>query len=485
VLVAGFLVGTATYVATPSARATSEPDHPATARASHGRPNIVFITTDDQRLDDMRWMPITRRLLGGHGVTFTNALSPHPMCCPARAEFVTGQYGQNNGVHHNTGRYGGYHALRRPSDVLGHWLHKRGYQTAMVGKYLNGYHPDHASRIGWNHWNPSIRGVYSYDHTTFLNDGRRHLERGHVDDAVTDYATRYIREFSRKRAPFYVWASDLAPHVRALGGGRYASPLPARRHRHTMRKAVNPATRKPSYGVRIVHGPKPHIRTRRGLGPRMASRFEARIESLQAVDEGVRKIVGTLRRTGELANTYLVFTSDNGYLMGEHGLLSKNRILDEALRVPMIVRVPGVTRHRTSSVPVTSVDIAPTVVDLAGARAGRRVDGRSFAPLLSGRRLQWRDTQLVQTGRRSHSRADPGWLVRGVRTSRWTYGVAGRAGSVQLYDRANDPFELVNLARRAAYRPVIVALRKRTASLKRCAGASCRRDFGPEPTPEP
>ncbi|HET9501001.1 MAG TPA: sulfatase-like hydrolase/transferase [Marmoricola sp.] len=470
---------------------TGHPADPARARSAaqhadrrdHERPNVVFINTDDQRLDDMRWMPFTHRLIGGHGVTFTEALSPHPLCCPARAEFVTGQYGQNNGVHHNEGTHGGYPALRRPGNTLGHWLHDRGYQTAMVGKYLNRYRPDAASRRGWDHWNPSIAGVYSYRRTTFFDDGHRVRRTQHVDDVVTGYASRYIREFSRHRAPFYVWASDLAPHVRTTAHG-YGNPLPADRHRGTLAHETNPATAKASYGAPIVNGMRPRMTTRSQLGATMDKKFESRIESLQAVDEGVRRIVATLRRTGELDDTYIFFTTDNGYLLGEHGLTAKNYIFEEALRVPLLVRLPRAARPTTSSVPVTSADIAPTVAALAGVAPGRRVDGTSFARLLTGGDVPWRDTQLVQTGRVSHTRSDQGWLVRGVRTDRWTYGRNVRNGSVQLYDRRTDPLETVNLATSPGYGPVLAELEARTAALKDCAGASCRRSFGPIPEPD-
>ena len=198
----------------------------AAATAADTRPNIVFITTDDQRVDDMRWMPFTRRLIGGHGINFTRAVSPHPLCCPARAEFVTGQYGQNNGVIHNAGPHGGFGALINPGNTLAKWLHDSGYQTAMAGKYLNEYEKSARRDPAWTHWNPSIANVYSYRRTVFFNDGRPVDRSGeHVDDVVAKYAQRYITEFSKKSAPFFVWASDLAPHNAVAG-----YPIPAPRH---------------------------------------------------------------------------------------------------------------------------------------------------------------------------------------------------------------------------------------------------------------
>jgi N-acetylglucosamine-6-sulfatase len=466
--------------------ATGSPRSYAPANGGSRRPNIVFISTDDERTSDMKWMPYTRRLIGGNGVTFSEALSPHPLCCPARAEFVTGQYGQNNGVTYNRGVHGGYQALRDPGNTLARWLHDAGYQTGMAGKYLNQYSPDRPSRTGWDHWNPSVRGVYSYNHTTFYNDGHQVLRRAHVDHAVTGYVNSYIHEFARKKAPFYVWASDLAPHGRLTGGHSTeregTNPLPAKRDRGTMADVVNPATSKPSYGVGVRHGMEGRFTTPHLLGPVMNRKFETRIESLQAADRGVRSIVNTLKSTGEWSNTYIVFTSDNGYMLGEHGLIEKNYLFDEALRVPLLVRVPG-AEPTTSRLPVTSVDIAPTVADLAGVTPERVVDGTSFAPLLSGASVSWRDTQLVQTGRRARSWSDQGWKSRGVRTSRWTYGYSARSGQAELYDRVNDPFELVNLAEDPADRAVRAELARRARLLENCAGADCQHRFGPVPDP--
>ncbi|GAB2872847.1 sulfatase family protein [Nocardioides pacificus] len=451
------------------------------------RPNIVFISTDDQRLDDMAHMPFTRRLLGGSGVTFSEAVSPHPLCCPARAEFVTGQYGQNNGVQHNSGEQGGYKALRDPGNNVARWLDKTGYQTAMVGKYLNLYKPTTGSEAGWDHWNPAVRDVYSFTNTTFYNDGQQVLHTDHIDDVVTAYASNYIREFAANPAPFFVWASNLSPHgaTESEGGDEssWSAPVVAQRHRGKFAGVRNPAMRKPSFNTSIVNGEAGSLTAR---GRWKARTFhQARVESLQTVDEGVRDIVETLRETGELDNTYIVFTSDNGFLLGEHAKMTKNFIFDEALRVPMIVRVPGRTTPAVSKVPVTSVDIAPTIAALAKATPMRKVDGVSFAAALKGSGARWRDTQLIQTGTNKPGTDEAGWDIRGVRTERWTYGRSGRTHDEQLYDRLRDPYELVDLATIPRFRRVVLELRQRTRALKDCSGAGCWRSFGPVPAPAP
>lgn len=441
------------------------------------RPNIILVTTDDQRLDDMRYMRRTRRLVGGHGYTFGRALSPHPLCCPARAEILTGQYAQNNGVQHNKGRHGGLKALRRPSNTLARWLQKAGYRTAMAGKYLHGFNRRSKRPAGWTHWNASVKGHYTYDHTYFAHDGRPRLHRKHVDDVIMGMGRSWVRKFSKGRRPFFLWLSGLAPH-RKLANGRTAFPRPAARHRRMFPRAKNPARRKPSFG-RVSR----HNRLSRIWAPRQTRKtqrlFKARIRSLQAIDQGVARLVRTLRRTGELRNTYIVFTSDNGNMLGEHRLGGKNNIFEEALRVPLLIRTPKAQRRR-SALPVTSVDLPATILGLARASAGRKPDGDSFLATLRGRRQAWRDTQLIQTGT-DDTRS--GWDLRGVRTTRWTYARKARSGRELLFDRRADPHEVRNLVRVRRYRPVLRELRQRTRTLRHCAGNRCSRRFGPVPGP--
>ena len=427
------------------------------------RPNVVFITTDDMRLSDMAYMPNVKRLLASNGVTFTHALSPHPLCCPARAEWMTGQYGQNNGVHHNVGAHGGFRALIDPGNNLGTWLQRAGYATAMSGKFMNGYTAADGKQAGWTHWNPSVRGVYAYRDTTFFDDGAMQTRSGNTDDAIVRYTTSYIRQFARSGKPFMVWASHLSPHDAATRH-RWGPPIPAPRHRRLFADAVNPSTKSPSY---LTHG-----RTRTGLGTAGLTHWHRqRIRSLQSVDEGVRSIVDTLRATGELANTYIIFTSDNGYLLGEHNRRGKNNLYDEALRVPLVVRLPGTHRATRSNEPVTLVDVAPTISDLAGATPTRLVDGSSFEQTLLSGHQPWRTVQLVQTGRPSHSLLDPGWAERGIRTGTWTYFRKVRTGRETLFNRRRDPFEMRNVAR--SQPRLVRRFRAELLALETCVGTAC------------
>jgi arylsulfatase A-like enzyme len=190
------------------------------------RPNVVLITSDDQSLSDLRWMPRTRRVLGDAGVTFTSMLSPHPLCCPARANLLTGQYAQNSGVRSNAGPLlGGFRALDR-RHILPVWLQGVGYRTAFVGKYLNGYE-NHLERVGdepggrqpgWTQWNPIVAHVDEYFGSTFYDNGaRRTFARQHSSDVIRRYTGDYIRQFADEPQPFFVWAAHYAPHATCVG----------------------------------------------------------------------------------------------------------------------------------------------------------------------------------------------------------------------------------------------------------------------------
>jgi arylsulfatase A-like enzyme len=451
-------------------------DAPRTGAAR--QPNILLITTDDQNRGDLRWMPKTRRLLGDHGVTFTRALSPDPLCCPARAELMTGQLGQNNGVRSNLGPRGGFHALLDRQNTLAAWLQASGYQTAMVGKYLNWYRSREGRQAGWTVWNPSIAGEYSYTDTMFFGDGAPPRSRQNVTGVISDYTARYIRRFAATDRPFFVWASHLAPHERRVGVGEFRAPLPSKRHRDDLRHVVAPSLSKPSFN-RLGTRPRICPNRARQLNRRyLQHEYTRRLESLLDVDDAVAKAVRTLRETGELGDTYIVLVSDNANLLGEHGIDGKDALYREALEIPLVVRVPGATGRRVSSVPATLPDVTGTIIDLAGATAGRVQDGTSLEPVLHGHAVHLRDTQLIQTG--DHSGR---WSYRGVRTQRYSYLYRVLDGASFLFDRRHDPYELHNLAHSHRYRRVVTELLRRTSLLETCAGASCNQTFGPPPSP--
>lgn len=451
----------------------------AQGTAPDDRPNIILITTDDQTTYDMQWMPYVQQLVGGHGVEFTDGQSPHSLCCPARAEILTGQYGQNNGVHHNAGVNGGYHALLNRNNTVGRWLHDSGYQTALAGKFLNGYTEKYGEPEGWDHWNPYVGGT-DFMTTRYYNDGKPLVRRGYVDDITNAYARSYIDEFAGPE-PFFVWISNYAPHRAKKRTDRSELSYAAPRFQGTLSNVTLPVLRKASFNERHVADQPKEARGPKVSAFDMQQRFTSRIEALQAADENVQMLVEQLEALGELDNTYIFFVSDNGYLLGEHRLSHKNYIFSESMAIPFSVRVPTADGGTISDLPVTLADLAPTFAELGQATPERLVDGVSFAPLLRGEEQPWRDTQLIQTGR-DLSTYDS-WRIRGARTDRYTYGRDVTNGFEQLYDRLRDPYEIHNRARDPRYQPVLRAMRKRMAALRDCAGAACSRSFGAVPDP--
>jgi arylsulfatase A-like enzyme len=398
---------------------------------------------------------------------------------------VTGQYGQNNGVQNNNGPFGGFPALKDKDNTLATWLHDAGYQTALVGKYLNGYEsPNTPPVAGWTRWNPSVAGIYDYFGTTFLDGTGTRTYAKNVTPVIADYTDDDVRAFSATGDPFFIWVSHLPPHG-AETDDRFGPPKPSARHAHDLSNVALPSLRKPSFNVSGTE-PVPYPTARKLRRDRLQAAFTARIRSLQDVDDAVQRLVTVLQDTDELSSTYIIFVSDNGMMIGEHRLNGKNRVYHEDLRVPLIVRPPGDpgdTAATTSTVPVTTVDLAPTIAELAGVQPARLVDGQSFAPLLGGGSVGWRDTQLIQTGSSRTDGPEPGWDFRGVWTERYTYVRRSEDGAEFLFDRTEDPFELHNVAPEVRYLPVLEELRRRREVLVTCAGASCRQDFGPVPEP--
>jgi len=453
---------------------------PASSEAPAGRPNVVLILTDDMRADELRYLPKTRRLLVQQGVRFTNAISPHPMCCPARAELVTGQYGQNNGVRHNTGRWGGAKRLRNIDDNVGRWLQVAGYRTSYHGKFLNGYERlrPRPKPAGWSFWDAQTGGVYAYTRARFFNGDRVHGE--YVTLTMTKRTNATFDRFSEARAPFFTVINHVAPHVTLT---RPWAPRWERKYDDAYRRARPPSFDSPSFNEQRVADLPRGLQLRKVDPDRARSLFRARVRALRSVDDAVAATVRRLERLGELDNTYIVFTSDNGYALGEHRLLSKNYLFDEILEVPMVIRGPGFEPGTVDDTSVTLVDLVATIADWAGATPGHALDGLSIERLRDDARLPARDTILIQTGDRLAD-STPGWDYRGVTTARYLFGHrAGKPGTGILFDRERDPHALRNVFWDRDYRAIRRELTDRTRVLSRCAGAGCNRVFGPLPPP--
>jgi N-acetylglucosamine-6-sulfatase len=399
---------------------------PAVPAERSGPPNIVVIMADDMRADDMDFMPHTRSLLGQ--LELTEFISNHPLCCPARAEFLTGQHGHRNGVHHNSGERGGYPALLDNTNVLPAWFRQAGYATSFAGRFLPGWNSvEYGPPPGWDRATVLEGSVYrAYDWMAW-RDGQTVAGDGsvHNNDMVTAESVRQIREAREDGQPFFHWAAYTAPHGYMGDDGKWLGwPVPAQRHESLFGGERPPSRAKPSYSG--------------GLRSKLKKTHRMRLQALQSVDEGVRDIVQATQDNGTYENTVFVFTSDNGYLLGEHGLWGKNLPYEEALRVPLLARGPGVTSGALSTGGMMT-DLAPSLAALAGVSPGRPQDGRADL-LTSG--AGW-DQLLIQGGwNRTHVNE---WWWRGVRDRKWTY-IRWADRPAMLFNRKRDPYQVENLA---------------------------------------
>lgn len=437
---------------------------PHKASAPAAEPNVVLIMTDDMNDTDLNYMPLTQQLLVDAGTSIRDYLSPHPLCCPARAMTITGEYAQNNGVHHNGGPYNAANLQDGPNNV-GRWVLDTGvgsYRTAWIGKALNDMgQATTASLPGWS----------DYDITTnciFCSSGNRYWDNG-AQTVSSQYTTYYVRDrtgedidrYTSNGHPFFIYANPIAPHnMRTAKGQPIGPPIPAGQDLNTMDGVPNPSVGKPSFNVgNDVYAHQSHTTAE------LNTLFHRRIESLQAVDRYVRYVVNRLAADGVLDRTYIVFTSDNGYLIGEHTLEGKNFPYEEDMQVPLVIRGPGIPAGATVSATANVVDLASTVADITGATPERTQDGRSLLPIVRGVDPGYTRT-LIQAGS-----VNLPWSWRGVRNGQYTY-VEHTNGPEELYDRNADPFELDNLA---GTMPVVEAqLAAQLDTLRNCTGVSCQ-----------
>jgi N-acetylglucosamine-6-sulfatase len=469
-------------------------------------PNVVVVMTDDQRYDDMATLPKTRRLIGDAGVTFTRYYASYPVCCPARATFLTGQYAQN---HHVRCLYpwcgGGYGNLNQ-RDYLPVWLEDAGYVTAHVGKFLNGYGKEPGTPMlpnGWTEWYGLI------DHSTYRMWGYKIYEKQRGEPRTkeygrllqerpalyqTDVLTEKAVDFIRRRAPdpdpFFLSVAYLAPHHESGHTqdltGKLVRPAPRYRGRYAGRQLIEP----PNFNEADL-GDKPWFvgRWNRAISARreaaITKRWRERWESLLAVDDGVEDIIEELRRTGELDNTYVIFTSDHGFMQGEHRIPEGKMVpYDPSTQVPFLIRGPGIPRGRKTKALSGDVDLAPTIMNATPAQAGHPLDGRSVLPFArdlnlrslrpflhttAGQGAKGR-TNTREGGARGVQPRVPAWSA--VRTTRWLY-VEYKGGTRELYDLRRDPWEMGSVIDDPRQRTRTRTLRRILSDLRKCRGRSC------------
>ncbi|HEX6701078.1 MAG TPA: sulfatase [Gaiellaceae bacterium] len=454
--------------------------HARPAAVARPRPNVLVLETDDQTLAEMAVLPTVRRLIGDEGVTFDNSFVTFSLCCPSRASLLTGQYAHNHGVRGNTSAAGGYYKLDS-TNTLAVWLQRAGYYTVLLGKYLNEYGTRDPKEIppGWSEWHglvdPSTYRYYGYTMnedgklTTYCEDAQPPC---YQTDVLRDKADEIIRRRAPNPQPFFLWVAFLAPHA-----GQPAdpdnpfieTPSPAPRHRGAF--ANEPLPMPPSFNEADVSDKPSAIQRLPLLAEReiaaIRENWQRRRETLLAVDEAVGSILETLRRTGELDNTLILFTSDNGFFHGEHRIpFGKTLLYEPSIRVPLLMRGPGIPRGVHRSQLVANIDYAPTILDAAKVEPGRIQDGISLLPLArDGYKEVGRDLLVDNEPGPEHFDA--------IRSRNWLYAEYA-TGERELYDLAHDPDELQSLHGDPSYAAVRGALAQRLHVLVACKGPTCR-----------
>jgi N-acetylglucosamine-6-sulfatase len=449
----------------------------ALAPAAAARPNIVVLMTDDQTLDSMAVMPKTRALIGGEGTTFTRSFVNYSLCCPSRSTLYTGQYAHNHGVITNTPPLGGFTRLDT-TNWLPLWLQAAGYRTMHVGKFLNGYGRDAPPSVppGFSDWHgtvdPSTYGYYDY--TVFENGVPRTYPGVYSTDFIATRADELIAAAAPAAQPFFMSVAFVAPHSgqprEADDPPGIATPAVAPKYANAF--ASLPLPTPPSFNEAdmsdkpLALQARPAITAVRAL--RMQEAYQQRLESLLSVDDAVESIVSALRGTGELDNTLILFTSDNGFFAGEHRVATgKVLAYEPSIRLPLLMRGPGVPAGATAGQLVTNADLAPTILDAAEAKPGRVEDGRSLLELVGDPGVEWGRELLLEGGNAQ------GLTFTGLRNYRWKY-IEHTDGEVELYDLERDPYELQSLHPDPAFAGIKALLAARLAILRSCAGRTCR-----------
>lgn len=448
------------------------------------RPNIVLVMADDLDilLNTLDYMPHVRDLLQQQGISFDNALVPVSLCCPSRASLLRGQYVHNHTIYTNGPPDGGFQKLfdlGMENSTVATVLQDAGYRTALMGKYINGYpFTDSLTYIppGWDEfYSPSSDKAYFGFSYTMNTNGVLVPYGNDPEDYITDVLSRTAVNFITRTVPsgepLFLFVNTYAPH---------GPSTPAPRHTHLFTNVIAP--RGGSFNELDMSDKPPIISTLPLLTPteiqEIDARYRERLRSMQAVDEMIAALVDVLQSTGILSNTYFVFTSDNGYHLGQHRLKQgKYTNYEEDLRVPFIVRGPGVPVSQTSAALISTIDILPTFAEIAQTQVPTYADGRSLMALLGGSSPPWRQVLLVEqypfssqigddpdlrNGLLEPDEVDQTWramqqpsaaclstttpkpIFTGIRGVRYKY-VEHHACDHELYDLDNDPFELNNI----------------------------------------
>ena len=529
------------------------------------RPSFVVIQTDDETLDqlytvfnaggvDVPAMPNTLSLIGGRGMTFNRYYVSYPLCCPSRVTLLTGRYAHNSNVRGNVQPNGGYSGFRARcafTHNLATWLQGAGYRTIHIGKFLNGYGDepfDNGTEVapGWSSWHTVENAdTHHYYYGYTLNDNgsidgpfgdsgswdtREYGERDYfgcptttVEEKPCLYETDVFSRIAAEELigtapeqPFYLQLDYTAPHGDFR---RPAGPEPAPRHYTFFDGAPYPHSREEGFNEGNVNDKPRFIREAPYLSGEEIHTYrvyyDKALASLRAIDDGVKTVLDTLGSQHRLRNTYIIFTSDNGFFYGEHRLTGgKFLAYEPSTHLPLLIRGPGIKAGTATGELAANTDIAPTVLELAGVTPDKSVDGTSLVPFLRDPSLRTRrgilfesfvETDDVEangeptaqsvpvtgaTERSARAKASSGGAkasivappkdYEGIRLGPYKY-IEWPDGEKELYDITKDPNELNNIVRVPNYFPIRAFLHAQLIRLEACVGHTCREPAPPFP----
>lgn len=457
------LFGSAAAASLSYAQRSSPPDR---------RPNIVFVITDDLRYDGLSCTghafaktPHIDRL-AAEGAMFNNFFTAVPLCSPSRACFLTGLYPHTNRIINNDKT--GLAEISHTLVTFPRLLRESGYETAFIGKWHMGF--DDSRRPGFDHWvSFRAQGLY-IDGVVNVNDQRRQLT-GYMTDFLNESAARFLQKPHAR--PFALYVAHKAVHF---------PYLPAKRHDALYADAtyqppqVQPGDMEGKPALRYRNPNRVDMLHLEGSVPEPAESRRGRPETpdavvrdqarcMASVDDGMGMILDTLKKTGQLDNTVVMFTSDNGFLMGEHGQFDQKRwAWDDSIRLPFLIRYPKLIRAGTTRTQMSlNIDLAPTMLELAGVQWDGPMHGRSFADVLRNPDAPFRNSFLAEFfGEKTGN--IPDWQA--VRTDHWKYiHYTGNEKFDEFYDLEKDPGEVHNGIMDARYSTPLAAMRSELKKL--------------------